>query len=265
MVKPGRRFFAGAAPLTWLIATNVSIYVASVLIALGFYLANSLPTFEYFFRKFALPGHPTLLLKQPWSLITHMFIHDWRGFWHILLNMFWLYWMGQLFLTTQSSERLLWAYGLGGLGGAIGFLSYAWSHANYSGYAIGASAAVNGVFFATVTLMPYFRVHLLFFGPIALRWLALIWIFLDLLLTLGGNEATAIAHLSGAGMGVIVGYLLRRGWGPELLGKSMMPFFREKEVTEEELNRILEKIHQKGLKSLTRREREVLKRAAERL
>ncbi|MCS6895204.1 MAG: rhomboid family intramembrane serine protease [Bacteroidia bacterium] len=265
MVGLGRRFFARATPLSWLITANVAIYVVSVLIALGFYLAGRIGLFEVYYHKLALPGSPYLLLHQPWSLITHMFIHDWRGFWHILINMLWLYWMGQLFMTTQPPLRLLWAYGLGGLGGIIGFLAYAWSHAPYGGYALGASAAVNGVFFATVALMPNFRVFLFIFGPIALKWLALVWIFLDILLTLGGNEATAIAHLSGAGAGLLLGYLLSRGWRPERLGNYKLSLLREKEVTPEEIDRILDKINQKGLHSLTKRERETLKKAAERL
>ncbi|MEN3041105.1 MAG: rhomboid family intramembrane serine protease [Bacteroidia bacterium] len=265
MIGLGRRFFAGATPLSWLIGANVAIYVVSVLIALGFYLAGQIGLFNTYYHKLALPGNPQLLLKQPWSLLTHIFIHDWRGFWHILINMLWLYWMGQLFLTVQPPQRLLWAYGIGGLGGAIGFLSYAWSHTGYNGYALGASAAVNGVFFATVALMPNFRVFLFIFGPIALKWLALVWIFLDILLTLGGNEATAVAHLSGAGMGLLIGYLFGRGWRPEELGRSLSDLLREKEITSEEVDRILDKINQKGLHSLTRRERETLKKAAERL
>ncbi|MCX8112832.1 MAG: rhomboid family intramembrane serine protease [Bacteroidia bacterium] len=265
MVGLGRRFFAGATPLSWLIGVNVALYVLSVLVAVGFYLAGELAVFERFYRKLALPGAPTALLRQPWALLTHMFIHDWRGFWHILLNMLWLYWMGQLFLTTQPGIRLFWAYGAGGLGGIIGFLSYAWGHEGYNGYAFGASAAVNGVFFATVALMPTFRVFLFIFGPIALKWLALVWVFLDLLLTLGGNEATAIAHLSGAGMGLLLGYLLGQGWEPERLTAPFYLAFKKREVTSDEVDRILEKIHQKGLKSLSRREREILKRAAERL
>lgn len=265
MIGLERRFFAGATPLSWLIGLNVVIYVLSVLTAAGFYLMGQLAVFEQFYRKLALPGTPLLLLKQPWSLLTHMFIHDWRGFWHILVNMLWLYWMGRLFLTTQPAHRLFWAYGAGGLGGIIGFLSYAWSHSGYHGYALGASAAVNGVFFATVALMPNFRVFLFIFGPIALKWLALIWIFLDLLLTINGNEAAALAHLSGAGIGLIFGYLLSRGWQPEQWHTSFSSLFREREITPTEVDRILDKIHQKGMKSLTRREREILKRAAERL
>ncbi|MCS7152959.1 MAG: rhomboid family intramembrane serine protease [Bacteroidia bacterium] len=264
MVELGRRFFAGATPLSWLIGVNVAVYVLSVLTAVGFYLTGHLAVFEHFYRKLALPGSPTELLRQPWSLLTHMFIHDWRGFWHILMNMLWLYWMGQLFLTTQPPKRLFWAYAWGGLGGILGFLGYAWSHSGYNGYALGASAAVNGVFFATVALMPNFRVFLLIIGPIALRWLAFAWVLLDLLLTLGGNEAAAVAHLSGAAMGLLLGYLLSQGWAPENF-VSFSSLFREREVTAADVDRILDKIHQKGIKSLTRREREILRRAAEKL
>lgn len=265
MVASNNRFFLRATPLTWLIGANLSVYVVSVFIALGYYWMGALPAFEHHYKKFALSGLPFELLQQPWSLLTHMFLHDLRGIWHILINMLWLYWMGKLFMTVQPSVRLYWAYGLGGIGGAAGYLAYAWSHFPYAGHAMGASAAVNGVFFATVTLMPHYQVFLFFIGPIALRWLALIWIFLDLILTLNGNEASAVAHLSGAGVGMLFGYLLKRGWKPED-PTHWVPFhFPKEEVTQEEVDRILEKIHQKGIQSLTRREKNILKKAAERL
>lgn len=265
MAASVRRLFAGASPLRWLLIINGALYVIAVLVAVVFRLGGNLPLFDYYYKKLALPGLPEALLRQPWALLTHMFVHDWRGIWHVLMNMLWLYWMGQLFLTTQPPVRLWWAYGLGGLAGAVGYLAYAWSRYPYPGFAMGASAAVNGVFFATVTLMPHFQVFLFFLGPIALRWLALIWIFLDLLLTLNGNEASAIAHLSGAGMGALLGYALKQGWQPEAIGQRLWHFSWEGEVTPEEVDRILDKINQKGIQSLTRRERRILKKAAEKL
>ncbi|MCS7188627.1 MAG: rhomboid family intramembrane serine protease [Bacteroidia bacterium] len=265
MVSLGRQFFSGVSPLSWLIGINVIFYVSSVLVALGFYLNGSLPLFEHYYRRLALPSVPMLLLQQPWSVLTHMFIHDLRGIWHILLNMLWLYWMGHIFTTVQPARRLYWAYGLGGIAGAIGYLSYAWTHYPHNGYAMGASAAVNGVFFATVTLLPHYRVYLLFLGPIALRWLSLIWILMDLILTLNGGEASAVAHLSGAGMGVLIGYLFKKGWTPEHLAQVFSFSFYREEVTSEEVDRILDKINQKGIQSLTRREKNILRKAAERL
>ncbi|MEN2993453.1 MAG: rhomboid family intramembrane serine protease [Bacteroidia bacterium] len=265
MLGVSRSFFTRATPLTWLLAINIAAYVGSVLVAFGFYLADSLALFERLYRKLALPGSPELFLRQPWSLITHMFIHDWRNFWHILMNMLWLYWIGQIFVTTQVPTRLYWVYGLGGLGGALGFLAYAWSHQAASMHALGASAAVNGVLFATAALHPNMPISLILIGPIALRWVALIWIFLDLILTLNGNEASAIAHLCGAGMGLILGYGLRQGWQPERLGDFFAFRLQQEEVTPEVVDKILEKIHRKGLRSLSRREREILRRAAEKL
>src|ERR1700748_3658530 len=43
----------------------------------------------------AMPSDLHLLLRHFWTPLTYMFLH--AGFWHILINMLWLYWMGEIF------------------------------------------------------------------------------------------------------------------------------------------------------------------------
>src|SRR6478609_5886843 len=45
-------------------------------------------------KFFMLPASLGTLLTQPWSLLTYMFLHD--GFFHILFNMLWLFWIGNI-------------------------------------------------------------------------------------------------------------------------------------------------------------------------
>lgn len=258
--------FYRAPTLAWLLAANVGFYVSLVLVALGFHLSGADAVFQYYLHKLALPSEVEVLLRQPWSVVTHMFVHDVRSFWHILFNMLWLYWMGSFFISVQPHQRLGWVYFLAGLAGGVGFVSYSLANGLGAVYAMGASAAVNGIILATVVLMPYHQVFLFFIGPIALRWIGLIWLFLDFILAIGGNEAVAVAHLSGSFAGILLGYAFRRGWGPEGWIAALRDFWvGPKEVTQQEVDRILDKISAKGLRSLTRREREILRRATEKL
>ncbi len=258
--------FYRAPTLAWLLTINVGLYAVLVLVALAFHLGRADGAFQYYLHKLALPARLLLLLEQPWSILTHMFLHDIRSFWHILFNMLWLYWMGSLFISIQPHQRLGWVYFLAGLAGAAGFVGYAWASSFAQAYAMGASAAVNGVILATVALVPYHQVFLFFIGPVALRWVGLIWLFLDFILALGGNEAVAIAHLCGSFTGILLGYAFRQGWEPEAWVRALRDTWSgPKQITQQDVDRILDKIHAKGLKSLTRREREILKRAKEKL
>lgn len=60
---------------------------------------------------------PDVLLRRPWTIITHMFVHT--GVWHLLMNMALLYWMGRLFVVHFGSRRLLSTYLVGGLAGFL--------------------------------------------------------------------------------------------------------------------------------------------------
>ncbi len=256
--------FQRAPTLAWLLAINIVLYGLMVLLALSARLSSQESLFTWLYHKFALPANLHELIRQPWSIFTHMFLHNVWSFWHVLFNMLWLYWMGQLFITVQPERRLGWVYGLAGLGGAVGYLSYALTK-GATGYALGASAAVNGIILATVTLMPHYPVFLFFLGPIALRWVGLVWIFIDFVTALT-NEAVAIAHLSGSATGMVLGYAFRRGWSPENILRSVREHFEgPSEISQDEIDRILEKIHAKGIKSLTRRELRILQKATEKL
>ena len=47
-----------------------------------------------------LPAWVSAFVRQPWSLITYMFMH--AGLLHLLFNMLWLYWFFRLFLTHSG-------------------------------------------------------------------------------------------------------------------------------------------------------------------
>ena len=53
----------------------------------------------------SLPSDPSQLIRQPWSLFTHMILHE--GFWHIIMNMLMLYWFGQIVGDLLGDQRVL--------------------------------------------------------------------------------------------------------------------------------------------------------------
>ena len=98
-----------------IIYVNIAVFVVLRLIGiLGFLFgfdANSIISYV------ELPSSPTWFIYQPWTIITYMFAH--YDVLHILFNMLWLWWFGQLFLQFLSPRQLTGLYFVGGIGGGL--------------------------------------------------------------------------------------------------------------------------------------------------
>lgn len=139
------------------------------------------------------------------------------GFMHILFNMLWLYWFGQMFLSFFSGKHLRGLYILGGIcGGVLYMASY-----NVFPYflpmvevstMVGASASVLAIVVATAYREPNYSVRLLLFGTVRLKYLALIVVLTDLLFITSANAGGHIAHLGGALAGLWFAASLSKGW-----------------------------------------------------
>jgi membrane associated rhomboid family serine protease len=68
-----------------------------------------------------LPSDLHKLLYRFWTPLTYMFMH--AGPLHILFNMLWLYWFGQIFEEYLGNKRTIGLYILGGLTGGFFFIS----------------------------------------------------------------------------------------------------------------------------------------------
>lgn len=154
----------------------------------------------------------TVLMKRPWTVITHMFVHT--GVWHLAMNMLWLHWMGRLFVMEFGARRLLSMYFVAGL---AGFLLYAIVLNVFPGmrqgmYAYGASAAVMGIMAAAATAQPNRAITLVLLGSVPLKYLAIGWVCLDYF-ALSGSENTGghLAHLGGAVFGYFAVMESRKG------------------------------------------------------
>lgn len=279
-----------------LIYINVAVFVLAALTGIALQLFNLY--YVDFLRWFELPASVGRFIRQPWSVLTYMFLHT--GPFHLLFNMLWLYWFGGLFLQFFSSKHLRGLYLLAGIcGGALYMLAY-----NLFPYfrlqvdhavLLGASASALGIVAATAYREPNYPINLLLLGSIRLKYLALIVIGLDVLFITSENAGGHIAHLGGAlaGLGFAAG--LSRGidltrWinrAADALESLFRPrprrpkmkvhygtgrserqkdydYNARRKAQADEIDRILDKLRKSGYESLTTEEKKKLFEAGNR-
>lgn len=271
------------------IYVNIGIFILTSVVSIGFTLFNK-PFAMWVLQWFECPASLRRLAVQPWSIFTYMFMH--ANVFHILFNMLWLYWFGQMFLYLFSAKHFRGLYILGGLcGGALYILAYNIfpffaPHINVS-YMLGASASVLAIAVATAVREPNYRVNLLFFGAVRLKYLTLILIVIDLLFITSGNAGGHIAHLGGAIAGFWFARSFQHGSDPTYWINKIIDgierwfsqpkrpkkpkmkihyggraadydYNARKRDREAEIDRILEKLKKSGYESLTSEEKKSL-------
>ncbi len=193
--------------LVKLIVINVAVFL---LVYLGSFILSTSP--QYFSRWFILSDDLDTLLFRPWTLITYGFLHF--GFLHILFNMLWLYWFGQIVLNLFTGKRLLTVYLLGALfGGLLFIIAYNLFPAfeQNRGYLIGASGAVTAIMVFIATYTPNTEVRIFTFN-IKLWHIALFLFLFDLVrIPSSGNAGGLMAHVGGAVFGYIYAIQLSKG------------------------------------------------------
>jgi membrane associated rhomboid family serine protease len=275
--------FREGSVITRLIYVNLGIFLTFRVIYVVFFLAGTtIPLIEWF----ELPSGLRLLLRQPWSVFTYMFLHF--EFLHILFNLLVLYWFGRIFLDYYTQRQLLGLYIIGGLaGGFLYILAYnvfpVFRQIVDSSFLLGASASIIAVLMAAAVRDPNREIHLFLLGRIPLKYLAMFMIFSYIIGISTSNAGGNIAHLGGvlAGYGFVV--LQRRGRdissgilrvidtvedfakprkklriAHRRPPKDDYEYNRQRASDHEELNRILDKIAQDGYESLSRSEKETL-------
>ena len=273
---------------------NIGIFVVTALVAIVGMLFNVGKS--SWMEWLELPAWLPQFVKQPWSIVTYMFLH--AGILHLLFNMLWLYSFGQLFLMFFSARHFRGLYFLGGFCGgllymvAYNFFPYFESYL-YGSYLLGASASVLAIVIATAVRNPEYRVNLLLFGQVRLKYLALVMVVTDLLFVTSNNAGGHIAHLGGALAGWWFAAGLRKGtdvtkwingaidWisgGFRIQRVSKKPkmevhyggrakdyeYNARKKEQNEEVDRILDKLKKSGYQSLTTEEKKRLFDASKR-
>ena len=277
--------FKHGSVLTRLIYVNIGVFLAVRIIYVIFYLAGQEVGLQ---NWLSLPADFNQLMKAPWTLFSYMFLH-W-GFLHILFNILWLYWMGRIFLMYFSENQLLGVYILGGIAGGLFFiLAYnlfpVFSKVIVFSRLLGASASVIAIILAVATYVPNHVIHLIFIGQVKMKHLALFSIIIYIIGIASSNAGGNLAHLGGAVFGYIFARTYRNHriditqWMTGIFGsiKSLFDFHRSpikvtyrsgrnehmeynrrKNIKQEEINRVLDKISKSGYDSLTKEEKELL-------
>jgi membrane associated rhomboid family serine protease len=274
-----------------LIIINVVIFVVFGVLMVILQVSQFDSLWEAIHNQFAIPARFSEFVTRPWTIITYMFMHDLSGILHILFNMLVLYWFGRLFVEYLGSDKLVALYLLGGIAGAVAYLIAYNTIPFYTGRAqehaiamVGASASINAIVVATATLLPNYTFFLMFFGPVKIKYIAGITVFLSFLGTVGSNAGGNIAHLGGALIGFVYMKQLQSGvnWGGWITitieffkdlfkakprvkvsyrkeGSSTTPIKNQPgKPSQDELDAILDKISAGGYESLTKEEKEKL-------
>ncbi|MBB3054694.1 rhomboid family protein [Mucilaginibacter gotjawali] len=227
-----------------------------------------------------LPASLHKLLTHFWTPLTYMFMH--AGIFHILFNMLWLYWFGQIFEEFLGKKRTVGLYLMGGFAGAFLFVFcynvlpfYTQLHVADNSTLVGASAGVMAVMVATATQLPNYTIPLILIGPVKLKWLVLFFIVVDFFGITSANAGGELSHLGGALIGFIYIKQLQKGndWiagitkifkpRPKLRVVSSNPSGRSSGAPrQEEIDLILDKISRSGYDSLSKQEKDILFRAS---
>ena len=268
--------FRSGNPLFLFIGINILIFLAINFFALGEYLFGSQTSgAEWLTRQVSVPANYADLPLKFWTILTYMFVQ--RDFFHLLFNMLWMYWMGQIFMDFLNKRQFIFAYLSGGVFGALLYvLAYStipvFTNNALNSILLGSSASVMAIVVATATLVPDFTIRLMLFGTVRLKYLALAYFVLDIIGMGGGNPGGSIAHIGGAIMGFIFIKQLQNG---NDLSKIFTKRSKLKVVKragnqsennnftdQDTIDSILDKISKSGYDSLSKTEQEQLFKAS---
>jgi len=275
-----------------LLVSNVVVWLLLDFLLPQFTISG-VPIFAIFSQYLAL--WPLGTNFYPWQLFTYMFMHG--GFWHLFFNMLALWMFGMELENTWGSRKFLAFYLTCGLGAGITNLFVA-PLLGPAAPTIGASGAVFGVLIAFGMLFPDRPIYIYFLLPIRAKYFVAIYIGLELFYGVTGTEQgiAHFAHLGGAAVGFV--YLLAdkdlipvRHWWSRLFGRfrrgtadgrdwqsqgeirdakfyditTGKPMHDDRDVNQEVIDAILDKISKGGYQSLTEEEKRILNSASRKI
>ena len=286
--------------LVQLILINTVIFLTVITVFVFTRVSGNKAVYDWVLAQLMMPWEPLALAQKPWTLLTYAFTH--ADPFHILWNMIFLYYFGRLIEEYLGSRRLVGLYILGALGGGLCyFASYnlvPYFSTQVGGPAmLGASGAALSVAVGAATLLPNYTFHLLFIGPVRIKYIVLFFVVLSFFNSVGSNAGGNLAHLGGALIGFSYIKLLQNGsdlgrpiywlmdrWSNLFKTRPPVKVSQRQRSTQatasayasagsttpsasmpdqDEVDAILDKIGRSGYESLTREEKQKLFRASQ--
>jgi membrane associated rhomboid family serine protease len=248
----------------WLIIANFVVFLTGLFLPNNILIPNGSPNNKVNFFDFWFSVLPYSFAAglQLWRLFTYQFLHG--DLMHIFFNMLALFFLGPALETHWGQRKFLTFYlACGAAGGlfytflvAVGFLPAL--------PMIGASGSILGLLAACAILFPNFVVFVFLFPvPIRLAAIGFAVMFLVSVLTKGPNAGGEAAHL--AGMFAGVAYCLSAPLFTKatliLKASHWKKTLASEQKLQAELDRILQKVHDEGLHSLSSKEKRTLRKA----
>jgi membrane associated rhomboid family serine protease len=226
-----------------------------------------------------LAFRPDRLLSQPWGIFTYMFVHG--SFMHLFVNMLVLFFFGPPLESRWGGKEFLRFWIVTALGGVA--LQFAFGGGGPG--MIGASAACYGIMLAFAMNWPDAPIYIWGIFPVKAKWLVAFLAVMTLISSFGspGGGIAHLAHLGGLVAGLIY---LKADWRPGQLSRDLKEKARPRRrrlaiVPREEIerraaakgrtmsdrderkmldevDRVLDKISEQGMSSLTAEERKLL-------
>ncbi len=264
--KPGK-------VVKWLLMANFAVFVVQA------FSRDFAPPYGWMTETF---GARADQWPQVWRLITFQFLHG--GVMHMGLNMLGLYMLGTPVEGRLGPKRFLTFYLLCGAMAAVAYILVSLSVGGATWKPlVGASGGVFGLIVAAAVYFPHMRLVLMFF-PMPIRSAAVVifgLMVLTILMGVGGVKGGAfwshVAHFGGAatagvwlllehhrgGRASDAGPGIAEGVVAKIRSGQWERKMQEQQKTRAEVDRILEKIHTRGIASLSGKEKRLLKKATE--
>tara|TARA_B110000014_G_scaffold204684_1_gene154997 strand:- start:257 stop:1123 length:867 start_codon:yes stop_codon:yes gene_type:complete len=260
-----------------IILINVIVFVSMSILEVFITLSGFGELFNLFLNKLMLPASLKVFIFQPWSLVTYFFLH--MNFMHILWNMLFLYWFGKIIHENIGNNAVISLYIIGGIIGGLSYMALFniipyYDNRVSESLMLGASAGVFSVVVGSATLLPNYTFYLLFLGPVRIKYISLFYVLLSFFDVTGSNAGGEIAHLGGALMGYLYIRQLQNGVNmgkgiidilnifnknkKEVISKEEKTNEIKKDISQDEIDKILDKISDSGYKSLSNNEKEKL-------
>jgi membrane associated rhomboid family serine protease len=262
---------------------NIGLFVLATLVDVG--LKFSGVAFSYF-DYVALSSNTSVFMAKPWTILTFNFFH--AGLFHLIFNVLILHFSGRLFNTYFTDKQLFGVYLLGGIFSGLTFIALYFVLGKVS-LLVGASGAIMALLMATATYAPFMLLRIPLVGTVKLWHLAFFILLMDLIQLPLENMGGHLAHFGGALFGFMYIKFLQKGvdltkpisvfldrlvtiTNPKpktpfrnvhrnTEKKSVHSYGQNKDITQKQINEILDKISQSGYDCLTKEEKEFLFKA----